>query len=99
MAQRSQFVDYAKINCKSGNGGAGSAHFYRDRRTTKGGPDGGDGGRGGHVIVRGNKNLWTLLEFRFKKHIKAGHGENGSGKDAHGSQGEDVYLDGTSKGP
>ncbi len=93
MAQRSQFVDYVKINCKSGNGGAGSSHFYRDRRTTKGGPDGGDGGRGGHVIIRGNKNLWTLLEFRFKKHVKAEHGENGSGKDAHGSQGEDIVLE------
>lgn len=93
MAQRSQFVDYVKINCKSGNGGSGSSHFYRDRQTTKGGPDGGDGGRGGHIIVRGDKNLWTLLEFRFKKHVKADHGTSGSGKDACGAKGEDVYLD------
>lgn len=93
MAQRSQFVDYVKINCKSGSGGSGSAHFYRDRRTTKGGPDGGDGGRGGHVMVKGNKNLWTLLEFRFKKHVKAGHGENGGAKDASGANGEDLILE------
>lgn len=93
MGHRSQFVDYVKINCKSGNGGAGSSHFYRDRRTTKGGPDGGDGGRGGHIIVRGDKNLWTLLEFRFKRHVKAGHGANGSGKDATGQQGADLILD------
>ncbi|MCK5782354.1 MAG: GTPase ObgE [Flavobacteriales bacterium] len=93
MAQRSQFVDYVKINCKSGRGGIGSSHFYRDRRTTKGGPDGGDGGRGGHVIVRGSKNLWTLLEFRYTKHVKAGHGENGSGKEATGSQGVDLILE------
>jgi GTPase len=93
MAQRTQFVDYVKINCRSGRGGSGSAHFYRDRRTTKGGPDGGDGGRGGHVIVKGNQNLWTLLEFRFKKHVKAGHGENGGAKEAHGANGEDLILE------
>ncbi|MEN8138731.1 MAG: GTPase ObgE [Bacteroidota bacterium] len=93
MAQRSQFVDYVKVNCRSGRGGAGSAHLYRDRLTAKGGPDGGDGGRGGHVIVRGNKNLWTLLEFRFKKHVKAGHGASGGPSQSTGSQGEDLILE------
>ena len=93
MAQRSQFVDYVKINCRSGRGGAGSVHLYRDRLTMKGGPDGGDGGRGGHVIVRGNKNLWTLLEFRYMKHVKAGHGGGGSSSTSTGAQGDDLFLD------
>ena len=64
------FVDYVKMYVSSGNGGKGSAHLHREKYVAKGGPDGGDGGRGGHVIVRGNANLWTLLHLKFKKHIK-----------------------------
>ena len=87
------FVDYVKIHCTSGNGGGGSTHFRREKYITKGGPDGGDGGRGGHIILRGNKQLWTLLHLKFKKHIKAGHGAHGAGNLKTGSQGEDVYID------
>ena len=87
------FVDYVKIHCTSGNGGGGSTHFRREKYIPKGGPDGGDGGRGGHVILRGNKQLWTLLHLKFKKHIKAGHGAHGAGNLKTGSQGEDVYID------
>lgn len=87
------FVDYVKIHCTSGNGGGGSAHFRREKYIPKGGPDGGDGGRGGHVILRGNKQLWTLLHLKFKKHIKAGHGVHGSGNLKTGAEGEDVYID------
>ena len=87
------FVDYVKIHCTSGNGGAGSTHFRREKYITKGGPDGGDGGRGGHIIVRGNKQLWTLLHLKFKKHIKAGHGGHGSGNLQTGGQGQDQYID------
>ncbi|MEN9699298.1 MAG: hypothetical protein RLZZ301_496 [Bacteroidota bacterium] len=87
------FVDYVKIHCTSGNGGGGSTHFRREKYIPKGGPDGGDGGRGGHVILRGNKQLWTLLHLKFQKHIKAGHGAHGSGNLKTGSQGEDVYID------
>ena len=75
----SNFVDYVKIHCKSGNGGAGSSHFYRDRSNPRGGPDGGDGGRGGHVILRGDEQLWTLLHLKYRKHVMAGHGGAGSG--------------------
>lgn len=87
------FVDYVKIHCTSGNGGGGSTHFRREKYIPKGGPDGGDGGRGGHVIIRGNKQLWTLLHLKFQKHIKAGHGAHGSGNLKTGSQGEDVYIE------
>lgn len=87
------FVDYVKINCKSGNGGGGSAHFRREKYIPMGGPDGGDGGRGGHIIVRGNKNLWTLLHLKYSKHVKAGHGEHGSGALQTGAQGEDKIID------
>ncbi|MCR9171702.1 MAG: GTPase ObgE [bacterium] len=87
------FVDYVKIHTKSGNGGGGSTHFRREKYIPKGGPDGGDGGRGGHVILRGNKQLWTLLHLKFKKHIKAGHGAHGSGNLKTGSQGQDVFID------
>ena len=87
------FVDYVKINCESGNGGKGSVHLHREKFITKGGPDGGDGGRGGHVIVRGNKNLWTLLHFKFKKHFKASHGEHGSKNRSSGAEGADVYME------
>ncbi|MEJ2583723.1 MAG: GTPase ObgE [Robiginitalea sp.] len=87
------FVDYVKIHLTSGNGGAGSAHLRREKFVAKGGPDGGDGGRGGHVIIRGNKNLWTLLGFKFKRHFRAGHGENGGKQRSTGADGEDVILE------
>ncbi len=87
------FVDYVKIHCTSGTGGAGSTHFRREKYIPLGGPDGGDGGRGGHVILRGNKQLWTLLHLKFKKHIKAGHGAHGAGNLKTGSQGQDVYIE------
>ena len=87
------FVDYVKIHCTSGKGGGGSAHFRREKYIPKGGPDGGDGGRGGHVILRGNAQMWTLLHLKFQKHIKAGHGVHGSGNLKTGSQGEDKYID------
>ncbi len=87
------FVDYVKIHCKSGNGGKGSAHFRREKYIPKGGPDGGDGGRGGHVILRGNSQFWTLLHLKFKKHIKAGHGGDGSSALKTGKQGRDEYID------
>lgn len=87
------FVDYVKIHCKSGNGGGGSTHFRREKYIPKGGPDGGDGGRGGHIYVRGNKQLWTLLHLKFKKHIKAGHGGHGSQNLQQGKQGQDEYIE------
>jgi GTPase len=87
------FVDYVKIHCTSGNGGGGSTHFRREKYIPKGGPDGGDGGRGGHIILRGNKQLWTLLHLKYHKHIKAGHGAHGSGGLKTGAQGEDVYVE------
>ncbi len=87
------FVDYVKIYLRSGDGGPGSAHFYRAKGILKGGPDGGDGGRGGHIILRGNRNLWTLLGFKYRKHTKAGHGGNGSENNRHGANGEDVVLE------
>ncbi|MEP3210996.1 MAG: GTPase ObgE [Maribacter sp.] len=87
------FVDYVKVFLTSGNGGKGSVHLHREKYITKGGPDGGDGGRGGHVILRGNQNLWTLVTFKFKKHFKAGHGGHGAKSRSTGADGEDVYLD------
>jgi len=87
------FVDYVKICCRSGRGGAGSAHFRRDRLTAKGGPDGGNGGRGGHIILRGNKQLWTLLPLKYRKHIKAGSGDNGGSAQKTGVDGEDIILE------
>lgn len=92
MAEQN-FVDYVKIYCRSGKGGAGSVHFHRDRRNPKGGPDGGDGGRGGHIILRGNRNMWTLLHLKYQKHIIAGNGGNGSGNNCTGANGQDVILD------
>ena len=86
------FVDYVKINVASGNGGSGSKHFRREKYITKGGPDGGDGGRGGHVILKGNKNLWTLISFKFKRHFKAEHGENGSKNRSTGAFGKDLII-------
>ncbi len=87
------FIDYVKLNVSSGKGGKGSMHLHREKYISKGGPDGGDGGRGGHVIIRGNENLWTLYEFNFKRHIKAGHGENGGKQRSTGADGEDVYVE------
>ena len=87
------FVDYIKIYVCSGNGGKGSMHLHREKYITKGGPDGGDGGRGGHIILKGNQNLWTLHNLKFKKHFRAGHGANGSKSRSTGSDGNDVYID------
>jgi len=87
------FVDYVKINCRSGNGGAGSAHFRREMFTPRGGPDGGDGGRGGHILIRGNAQMWTLLHLKYKRHIRAEHGNPGGGSRSSGAQGEDVILE------
>ncbi|MFI1771791.1 GTPase ObgE [Thalassobellus citreus] len=87
------FVDYVKMYVSSGKGGQGSAHLHREKYITKGGPDGGDGGRGGHVILKGNSNLWTLLHLKFKKHIRAGHGGSGSKSRSFGADGEDMYVD------
>ncbi len=90
---KENFVDYVKIFAKSGNGGAGSAHFFRTRANPRGGPDGGDGGRGGHIILRGNAQYWTLLHLKYQKHIKAGHGEAGSGNRSTGANGKDVIIE------
>ena len=87
------FVDYVKMFVSSGNGGKGSVHLHREKYITKGGPDGGDGGRGGHVILRGNSNLWTLFHLKFKKHVRAGHGSHGSKSRSTGADGEDMYVD------
>ena len=89
----SNFIDYVKICCRSGLGGSGSHHLRRDRLTAKGGPDGGDGGRGGHVILRGNKQLWTLLHLKYKKHVIAKPGERGGQSNSSGKEGEDQYVD------
>ena len=87
------FVDYVKLFVSSGNGGKGSIHLHREKYITKGGPDGGDGGRGGHIIFRGNRQLWTLYTFKFKKHFSAGHGGDGSKNRSSGAQGKDVFID------
>jgi len=87
------FVDYVKICCRTGAGGAGSSHFFRDKINAFGGPDGGDGGRGGHIILKGNSNVWTLLALKYKKHVIATPGENGSGGMKTGSFGKDVILE------
>jgi GTP-binding protein len=89
----SNFVDYVKVFCRSGKGGAGSAHLHREKFIAHGGPDGGDGGRGGHIILKGNAQLWTLVHLRYRKHIFAGNGENGSKQRSSGATGEDVILD------
>lgn len=87
------FVDYVKICCRSGKGGAGSVHFHRDKFTAQGGPDGGNGGRGGHIILRGNKQLWTLIHLKYRKHIIAEEGVNGSSGNSTGKQGKDEILE------
>src|SRR5579863_6369666 len=89
----SNFVDYVKILFRSGKGGAGSVHFHRDKFTRKGGPDGGDGGRGGHIILRGNKQFWTLLHLKYRKHVIAGEGGKGSRQLMTGANGKDEILD------
>lgn len=89
----SNFVDYVKVCCRSGKGGAGSAHLLRTKGDAKGGPDGGDGGRGGHVILRGNKQYWTLLHLKYTKHLIAEAGGNGGEKRLHGKNGKDVIVD------
>ncbi|MFN3940176.1 MAG: GTPase ObgE, partial [Chitinophagales bacterium] len=91
--ENKNFVDYVKILCRSGNGGSGSVHFHRDRNTRKGGPDGGDGGRGGHIILRGNAQLWTLLHLKYQKHILAENGQGGMGQLRSGKQGEDRIIE------
>ncbi|MGZ3757835.1 MAG: GTPase ObgE [Mucilaginibacter sp.] len=93
MSQGSNFVDYVKICCRSGHGGAGSAHLHRDKFTATGGPDGGDGGRGGHVIVKGNAQLWTLLHLKFRKHVIAGDGDPGGSSLSTGKTGRDEILE------
>jgi GTP-binding protein len=87
------FVDYVKIHVASGKGGQGSAHLRREKYVAKGGPDGGDGGRGGHVILKGNKNLWTLFHLKFKRHVRAEHGEHGGKQTSTGADGGDQYID------
>ena len=87
------FVDYVKVHLSSGNGGKGSIHLHREKFITKGGPDGGDGGRGGHIIVRANSQLWTLYNFKYKRHFSAGHGENGSKNRSSGAKGQDIFIE------
>ena len=87
------FIDYVKLFLRSGKGGAGSTHFRREKHVPLGGPDGGDGGRGGHIILRANAQLWTLLHLRYQKHVFAQDGENGSGQKSYGKQGEDMVLE------
>jgi GTP-binding protein len=89
----SNFIDYVKIHCRSGKGGAGSQYMRREKYVALGGPMGGDGGRGGHVIIRGNEQLWTLLPLKYKKHIKATHGDPGGKNQCSGSDGTDEYVD------
>ncbi|MFV0530826.1 MAG: GTPase ObgE [Flavobacteriales bacterium] len=86
------FVDYVKIHCKSGNGGAGSTSLHREKFIDKGGPDGGDGGRGGHVILQGNRNAWTLIHLKYSRHVRATHGKPGGKSRSTGADGEDVIL-------
>jgi GTP-binding protein len=89
----SNFVDYVKIFCRSGNGGAGSAHFRREKFIPMGGPDGGDGGRGGHIILRGNNQMWTLLHLKYQRHIFADNGVGGGAQQSSGAMGKDIFVD------
>ena len=89
----SNFIDYVKILCRSGKGGAGSMHFHRAKYVPKGGPDGGDGGRGGHVILRGNKNMWTLLPLKYSRHVFATNGQSGGAGRSFGKDGEDKIIE------
>ncbi len=89
----SNFVDYVKIYCRSGKGGAGSTHLHREKYIAKGGPDGGDGGRGGNIVLRGNKNYWTLIHLKFARHVYAGDGESGGASRSFGKNGKDEFID------
>ncbi|KYG79622.1 GTPase ObgE [Roseivirga echinicomitans] len=89
----SNFIDHVRLYCRSGNGGAGAVHMRREKHVPKGGPDGGDGGRGGHIILRGSTNLWTLLHLRYQKHVFASNGEGGSGHGSTGADGKDIVLE------
>jgi GTP-binding protein len=91
--EKTNFIDYIRIFCRSGHGGPGSRHFMRTKFNPTAGPDGGDGGRGGHIILRGNKNLWTLLHLRYYKNVLAENGESGSGNNCTGRSGKDVIID------
>lgn len=91
--EKTNFIDYIRIFCRSGHGGAGSKHFLRTKFNAKAGPDGGDGGRGGHIILRGNKNLWTLLHLRYYKNVLAENGEAGSGTNCTGRSGKDIIIE------
>lgn len=93
MSERNNFIDYIRIFARSGHGGAGAKHFMRNKLTAMGGPDGGDGGRGGHIILRGNSNLWTLLHLRYFKNVLAEHGENGSKNNCTGRDGKDIIIE------
>jgi len=89
----SNFIDYVKINCRSGAGGAGASHFRHEKNMPLGGPDGGDGGRGGHIVLKGNAQMWTLLHLKYRKHIKADSGKKGSGNSSSGAQGQDEIIE------
>ena len=91
--EKTNFIDYIRVFCRSGHGGAGSKHFMRTKFNPQAGPDGGDGGRGGHIILRGNKNLWTLLHLRYYKNVHAENGEGGSGNNSTGRSGKDVIIE------
>jgi len=93
VSEKNNFIDHIRIFCRSGHGGAGSRHFMRNKLTAKGGPDGGDGGRGAHIILRGNAQLWTLLHLRYYKNVLAKNGENGSGNNCTGKDGEDIIIE------
>lgn len=91
--EKTNFIDYIRVFCRTGHGGAGSRHFMRTKFNPQAGPDGGDGGRGGHIILRGNKNLWTLLHLRYYKNVHAENGEGGSGNNSSGKSGKDVFIE------
>jgi GTP-binding protein len=93
MSERNNFIDYIRVFCRSGHGGAGSRHFMRNKLTAMGGPDGGDGGRGGHIILKGNRQLWTLLHLRYFKNVLAEDGENGSKNNSTGRNGKDIIIE------